>query len=73
MSSSKAPAIPSVPQGLDNELVEFLTAVKIHLENLKGLGGDLNKVVTRRDLQNMGIDLKMIKSGTGRYDFESIL
>lgn len=73
MSNSKTPAIPSIPQGLDNELTDFLTAVKIHLEMLKGLGGDLNKVVTRKDLQNMGVDLKMLKSSTGRYDFESLL
>lgn len=69
----KTPSIPAIPQGIDRDLADFLTAVKQQLDTMKGLGSILNKAVTRRELENMGIDLKMLNSDTGRYDFDSIL
>jgi len=69
----KTPAIPSVPQGLDHGLSDFLTAMKQQLDTMTGLGSAKNKYVTRRELENMGVDLKLLDSDTGRYDFDSIL
>jgi len=68
----KTPSIPAIPQGVDKGLAEFLMAVKQQLDTMKGLGSSLNKSVTRRELENMGVDLKMLDSDTGRYDFDSI-
>ncbi len=69
----KLPNVPNVPIGLDPELRDFLQAIKDILEIVtSNRGGEGSKFVTREQLENLGIDIKMLDEVEPQYDFSSL-
>ena len=64
------PSIPSVPNGTTEDMRSFLSAVKTLLETREGVVGDeMNAVVLKRDIQNLGIAYQFLFDDTPNYEF----
>jgi hypothetical protein len=65
----KIPVIPAVPSDASPAMRKTLEAIKQAIEVMAGTrGNELDKVVSKRDLESMGLDTKIIDS-PATYDF----
>lgn len=67
---SKKPGIPQArPKGITNELWYYINALKEIVESYEGVRGqNKDKIVTNRDLEKLGFNLKALTAKTNYYE-----
>lgn len=70
---TKLPSIPAVPDDLSEEMTAFLSAVKEKIEIREGRANDLDKVLLRRDLSKIGIDVNSLIQDPGSYSLNNLI
>jgi len=70
---TKIPSIGDVPDGLNEDLTSFLSAIKERLEIREGRANDLDRVLLRRDLSKIGIDVKSLIKEPPSYSLSNLI